>query len=103
MSYETEEMFKEEQLKEAEAVSAENRKRTVSTLEKTKPFKDLITGKEKEWELVKEKVALHMYQLPMAGNEVITKDFLAGCRFFSELVDGFINQFDSAFAELGKE
>lgn len=103
MSYETDEMFSGSSNKELERVSTENRKRNKEVLEKTKPFKDFIMGREAEWKTVKDSIGLHMYQLPMAGNEVITKDFIAGCRFFAELIDGFASQFDRAFEDLGKE
>ena len=103
MSIETDEMFAEEQAQAREEETIARKKAIKTTLEKTKVFKDFVMGREKEWADVKDKVALHMYQLPMAGNDVITKDFLAGCRFFAELVDGFALQFDKAFDELGKE
>jgi hypothetical protein len=97
MSYETDEMFEQEESSREDEAKVERAKAIRTTLKKTKPFKDLLVGKDKEWSKVKEAVALHCYNLPAIGNDIITKDFLAGIRYFQELVDAYVSQFDEAF------
>lgn len=103
MNYEEQELFEGDLEEVQERIKGERTKAVKSSLEKTKPFKDFITGKEAEWEKVKDLIGLTAYQLPAIGNEFITKDFIAGIRYCTELIDGRVQEFNKAFEELGKE
>ena len=102
MNLEEQELFEQDDLLEEKA-RVEKAQAVKSSLEKCKPFKDFITGKEAEWEKVKDLIGLTAYQLPAVGNEIITKDFIAGIRYCTELIDGRVQEFNKAFEEFGKE
>ena len=103
MSYEEEEMLQKDLEEIQKQMQADRVKAIKSSLEKTKPFKDFITGREAEWEKLKDLIGLTAYQLPAIGNDLITKDFIAGIRYCTELIDGRVQEFNKAFEELGKE
>ena len=104
---ETDEMFSEEISKEElefeSKAKAERMQAMKKALEAGKPFKDLLLGREKEWKEVKGLISTHVYDILMVGNEIITRDFLAGIKHCVELIDTRIKECDSAFEALGKE
>ena len=78
-------------------------KKRKEDLRKYKPIKDLLKGREKEWDGTKEIVKTWIYENLMVGNEVVTRDFLAGIKFFTEIVDERLRVYDESFYNLGKE
>lgn len=107
MSYETDEQFTNEQdaeQAEAEAQARADKARMIKLqLEKGKPFKDLLKDKSKEWELVKSSVKEDIYNLIMVGNDVVTRDFLAGIKHCLDVIETRVKEFDHAFEQLGRE
>lgn len=101
MNVEEQEAFLEEATKEQEAINVGMRKELEKQLKATKPFKELLLGKDKEWEEAKNEVKAHIYSILMVGNEVVSRDFLAGIKHCIELFDARCEEFDSAFAKLG--
>jgi len=101
MSVEEQEAFVEEATMEEEAFNADMRKRLEDQLKATKCFKELLIGKEKEWEEVKKEVKSHIYTILMVGNEVVSRDFLAGIKHCIELFDARCEEFETAFTKLG--
>lgn len=101
---ETDEMFEEEQRRLAEEEAIARKKMIKNTLEKSKPFKDFVFGKEKEWEELKKVLADHVFSiLSLDNRELVSRDFLDGIKYVVTLVDSRITEFDSAFEQLGKE
>lgn len=101
MSIEIETAFTEEATAEDLALEAENRKRLEKQLKATKPFKELLIGKEAEWSEVKNGIKDHIYSILMVGNEIVSRDFLSGIKHCIELIDERCNEFDDAFTKLG--
>lgn len=108
MSLETDAMFAEDKQEfDAEAeqarlkAEAERVKLEREFLLKNKCFKDLILGREDIWEACKDNIALYAFRLPEVGNDVVTKDVLAGMRFCLEYIDGRRTGWDDIFKKLG--
>ena len=102
MSYETDEQYtneiESEQAQAEEQARAEKARLIKVQLEKGKPFKDLFKDKSKEWEAVKASVKEDIYNLIMVGNEVVTRDFLAGIKHCLDVMETRVKEFDHAFA-----
>lgn len=107
MSYETDAEFVEQTEQEekeyAERALFEKTQALKKQLETGKCFKDLILGREALWEAVKKEMMEYTYRHLVLGNDTITKDFLCGIKFFPDVVDARIIEFDQAFVEIGKE
>ena len=101
INYETQEAFNEEMQEALEEANVQKTKMLEKQLKATKCYKELLVGKEKEWEAVKEDVKSHIFSILMVGNEVVSRDFLAGIKHCVELFDARCQEFETAFAELG--
>lgn len=88
---------------EDKEASLARKKQIKATLEKCKPVKDLLVGRETEWEAVKGIIKDYVYANLMVGHEIVSRDFLAGIKMAIEIIDARATAFDDAFVELGKE
>ena len=80
----------------------EKRQADVKFLKECKCFKDLITGREKEFEECKEYIIHYIYRLIQANGQLNT-DFFAGMRLVLEIFEELPGKYDYTVANLGKE
>ena len=98
-------MFEQEDPAVAEArrkALAEKRKADEKFLTDCRCFKELLMGKDKEWDECKKYIASYMFKMPQLGGH-ITADFMAGIRFTVEMLDELPGKWNKTFEQLGKE
>lgn len=80
----------------------EKRKANEKFLNECRCFKDLLLGKEKEFEACKDYIVKYMFNLMQLGGP-INADFVAGVRMCLEMLEELPGKWDRTFENLGKE
>ena len=99
-------MFSDELEKEAEKARKlaieEKKQADIKFARECKCFKDLIVGREREFEECKEYLIHYIYRLIQANGQLDT-NFLAGMRLVIEIFEELPGKYDTTVANLGKE